>query len=132
MSDSIVTRLAARGDEHVLAHEESCIEDLKAFGWLHGLREKAIMLELRFKTGDIACFAYSLLERADFDPSGGIILQFAGASIRIVGRHLNTEVRPSIRLFSGIIHHRVAWIQECDFGDADLPDGTAVVNEIVV
>lgn len=85
------------------------------------------------RTGNIVCFAYNLLERADFDASGAIMLQFAGAVIRIMGQCLNTETRPGIRLFTGITEHRVKWIQESEFNDdAEPQEGVTVVDEIVI
>jgi len=38
----------------------------------------------------------------------------------IKGRNLGGEARPNIRLFAGILRHRVPWIQEAD--------GTAVIQ----
>ena len=32
----------------------------------------------------------------------------------IKGRNLGGEARPNIRLFAGILRHRVPWIQEAD------------------
>jgi hypothetical protein len=34
--------------------------------------------------------------------------------IKISGRNLNAESRPNVRLFAGILRHRVPWIQEMD------------------
>jgi hypothetical protein len=34
--------------------------------------------------------------------------------VRITGRNLNAESRPSMRLFNGLARHRVPWIQEAD------------------
>lgn len=88
--------------------------DLGAFGWLRGTHERAAMLELRRKDGSIMAFAYAWLERAEFDPSGGILLRFGMEKVRIIGRNLNAESRPNVRLFAGIVRHRVPWIQEAD------------------
>ena len=38
----------------------------------------------------------------------------AGQKVRIRGRNLNAEVRPSVRLFEGIARHRVPWVREAD------------------
>jgi hypothetical protein len=45
--------------------------DLGAFGFLRGVRDRAVMLELRWKDGSVVAFAYAWLERAGFDPSEG-------------------------------------------------------------
>jgi hypothetical protein len=93
------------------------VEDLIAFGWLRGVQERAIMLEIRHKDGRITAKGYSWLQSAEFDPSSGITLNFSGETIRIAGRNLNAEARPNIRLFAGILRHRVPWIQEADGAD---------------
>ncbi len=72
------------------------------------------MLEIRHRDGHITAFSYNVFDRAKFDPSDGIILKFAGAQVRIIGRNLNAEARPHLRLFEGITRHRVSWIQEAD------------------
>lgn len=72
------------------------------------------MLELRRKDGSIVAVGYGWLERIAFDPSEGVTLTAAGQKIRIRGRNLNAEVRPSVRLFEGIARHRVPWVREAD------------------
>lgn len=89
-------------------------DDLGSFGWLRGMHERSVMLELRMKDGTMTAFGYAWLERVEFDPSEGITLRFAGATIRITGRRLNEERRPNVRLCAGILRHRVPWIQEAD------------------
>lgn len=89
------------------------------------------MLELRHRNGQITAFGYAWLERAEFNPSEGITLQFAGRSVRIAGRNLNSEVRPNLRLFAGIMRQRVPWIQEADGPTAmSATKGTVVIEEI--
>jgi len=104
-------------------------DDFGAFGWLRGVRDRAIMLELRHRNGRISAFGYAWLERAEFDPSEGITLQFAGRSVKIAGRNLNSEIRPNLRLFAGIMRHRVPWIQEADGPTAMSAAKDAVVIE---
>ncbi len=89
-------------------------EDLGAFGWLRGPRERAVMLELRKKDGAIVAVAYGFINRVEFNPSEGITLRSGQEKIIIKGRGLNAEIRPQIRLFQGITRHRVPWIQEAD------------------
>lgn len=91
-------------------------DDLGAFGWLRGIRDRAVMLELRKKDGDILAVGYGYLDHAEFSPSAGVTLSVAGRKIHVRGRNLNTEVRPMVRLFEGITRHRVPWIQEADRG----------------
>lgn len=87
-------------------------DDLGAFGWLRGVGDRALMLELRLKNGRIVAQGYAWLERVEFDPADGITLTFTGKTVRIIGHRLNTEVRPLVRLFDGLVRHRVPWIVE--------------------
>lgn len=119
MNDRILNKYlsAKRAEEEAEALpmvEADELEDLGSFGWLRGVRDRAIMLELRHRDGRVSAFGYAWLEHADFDPSEGITLQFAGKSVRIIGSNLNAESHPNVRLFAGIVRHRVPWIQEAD------------------
>lgn len=87
-------------------------DDLGAFGWLRGIRDRAVSLELRKSDGNILAVSYGYIEKAEFDPSEGITLSVSGQKLRIKGRNLNVEVRPTVRLFEGITRHRVPWVQE--------------------
>jgi hypothetical protein len=82
--------------------------------WLRGPRERAVSLELRKKNGAIVAVAYGFINRVEFNPSEGITLRCGQEKIFIKGRGLNAEIRSQIRLFQGIIRHRVPWIQEAD------------------
>jgi len=119
MSDSpLLQRYLAERDPALgkrAEHTEAGItEDLSAFGWLRGVGDRAIMLELRHKNGNITALSYNTLERVEFNPSDGITLFFGGQKIRVKGRNLNKEVRPQVRLLDGILRHRVPWIREAD------------------
>lgn len=92
--------------------DDSAPEDLGTFGYLRGIRDRATMLELRRRTGDILAVGYGWLERVEYDPSQGITLHLAGQQIRVKGRNLNAAVRPTVRLFEGIARHRVPWLRE--------------------
>jgi hypothetical protein len=39
---------------------------------------------------------------------------FPAATVRLIGRNLNAESRPHVRLFDGLIRHRVPFVQEAD------------------
>jgi hypothetical protein len=103
-------------------------EDFGCFGWLRGVRDRAVMLEIRKKTGDIMAISYGWIERAEFNPSEGITLHLAGRSIRISGKNLNAEIRPMIRLFEGICRHRVPWVAQAgsQFGTEKNSSGISV------
>ncbi len=104
------TRPRTNGDVPA-TYESDDPDDLGAFGWLRGVRERAVMLELRQRDGSAEALGYAWLERAKFDPSEGITLTFSGKTVQITGINLNAERRPNVRLFAGIIRHRVPWIQ---------------------
>ena len=113
MTDSILSKYTTRSttepDDPLLE-----TEDLGAFGWLRGLRERAVMLELRHKSGNVTAIAYVMIEKLEFNPSDGITIHALGQRFRLQGRNLNTEARPQVRLFQGLTRHRVPWIQEAD------------------
>lgn len=119
MNDSAVLQRYVTGRDSRLgitsehAEPDAC-DDLGAFGWLRGIRDRSVMLELRRKDGSVVAIGYGWLERVGFEPSEGITISAAGQKIRIRGRNLNAEVRPSVRLFEGIARHRVPWVREAD------------------
>lgn len=108
------------------------LDDLGAFGWLRGVRDRALMLELRHKDGRVSAFGYAWLDHAEFDPSEGITLHFMGREVRIIGRNLNGEAQPNVRLFSGIVRHRVPWVQEAGGPDAMQAGSTVTVIDKLV
>ena len=129
MTDSLLnkyTRPTTEPDDPLLE-----TDDLGSFGWLRGMRERATMLELRHKDGNITAIGYAWIEKIEFDPSHGITLHALGQVIKIQGRNLNAEVRPSVRLFQGLTKHRVPWVQESD-GDTSIRCGQNPSAELVI
>lgn len=106
-------------------------EDFSSFGWLRGVQDRAIMLEIRHKDGRIEAKGYSWLQSAEFDGERTITLNFSGETVKITGQNLNKEVRPNVRLLAGILRHRVPWIQESDGADVVEAAKDAVVIEHV-
>jgi len=106
-------------------------EDIGAFSVLRGIRDRALMLELRKKTGSVLAVGYGWLEKAEFDPSEGITLHMVGQAIRIRGRNLNAEVRPQIRLFDALVRHRVPFIREAGNGERIRTAETACIVESI-
>ena len=134
MSGKILDRYSGRGSDIVseaAASDPDGTEDLGAFGWLRGQRDRSVMLELRKKTGDILAIGYGWIERMEFDRSKGITLKCGGQEIRIKGRNLNSEARQQVRLFQGLTRHRVPWIQEADRASDLRADDKAVVIEAI-
>jgi hypothetical protein len=115
MSDNVLHRyMKSKADEPTegVLNDNEEEEDLGSFGWLRGVKERAVMLEFRSKDGRTTALDYGWLRKVEFDPSTGIALHFDGQAVRIVGRNLNAEVRPNVRLLRGLLAHRVPWIQE--------------------
>jgi hypothetical protein len=134
MSDRILPKFAARAEARVepeLLDELDTTDDFGAFGWLRGAHDRAVMLELRKKNGNILAVGYSWLEKAEFDPSEGITLFLGGQKITIKGRNLNAESDSRVRLFQGITRHRVPWIQEADQPRRLQASQTATVVEAI-
>jgi len=135
MNDSLVDRLVSRelatGPSGHDRDDETDIADLGTFGFLRGSRERATMLELRRKDGNILAIAYGYIDKAEFNPSEGITLHLAGHKIRIKGRNLNVEAMPKVKLFEAITRHRVPWIQEASEPDRmTIRDGTPIIDVI--
>ena len=108
------------------------VDDFHSFGWLRGIRERATMLELRKKSGDLMAIGYNWIERVEFIPTEGITLHVHGEKIRIKGRNLNAEARPEVRMFQGIARHRVACVQEADrHRSLDGGQKAPIVEEII-
>jgi len=131
MSDRLLDKFTARVSPVRAADGEAddgVLENGGCFGWLRGIHARAIMLELRRKDGHILAVGNSWLERAEFDPQQGITLHLSDCAIRIEGSGLNSEIRPGVRLFEGIVRHRVAWIRECVRAEA-LGDSHSVIVE---
>jgi hypothetical protein len=130
MAESALDRYTAKvaGSDETAQQDHDAADDLGAFGWLRGVRDRAISLELRHRDGTVTAFGYAWLKKATFDASGEITLDFSGETVRIAGRNLNTEIRQHVRLLNGILRHRVPWIQEAD-GAAEM---TAAKDAVVI
>lgn len=131
MDKSILQKYTRKDEEPSASnvHDLNPTEDLGAFGWQRGLRDRCLMLELRKKGGNVLVLGYAWLHRIDFDPSEGLTLWFAGQKIVIRGRNLNAEVRPTVRLLDGLTRHRVPWIQEASQADVMEAKSEACVIE---
>jgi hypothetical protein len=92
--------------------ETEAADDFGVFSFLRGVRDRALMLELRKKDGSATALGYGWLERVEFDPSAGLTLYFGSQKVKIVGRNLAMELRPNVRLLDGLMRHRIPWIRE--------------------
>lgn len=134
MNDSVLSRLSERlGATETLNASEDLEEDVGAFGCLRGLRDRALMLELRLKDGRIVALSYALLDRATFDPSDGIRLQFSDQEVHLSGRALNQPSPAGLSVFSAIVRHRASWIRESSRADAfESLTGVTIVESISI
>lgn len=114
-----------------LSPGEDDADDLGAFGWLRGVRERAVMLEVRKKDGRILAVGYSWIERMEFDPAEGIMLHLPGRAIRIKGSGLNSDSASSARLFDGLVRHRVPWVRETDRHEPLHSDTNPIIVESI-
>jgi uncharacterized protein YlzI (FlbEa/FlbD family) len=130
MSDSLLEKYAGRTRSVSLQGEPELLEaDFGCFGWLRGVRDRSLMLELRKKDGHVMAIGYAWIERVELVPESGITLHVPGNKIRIEGSGLNSEVRSTVRLFDGIIRQRVPWIGESDRSHALQAGDEAVIVE---
>ena len=113
MNESVLQKYTGRRPEDLAFERQTDdVDGTGAFGWLRGIRDRAVMLELRKKDGSILALSYSWLERAEFDPSKGITLHMAGRAVRIKGRNLNKATAERVGLFEGISRQRIPWVAE--------------------
>ena len=63
MKDNVLQHFAGRAANSSTGSEQDGegAEDYGAFGWLRGIRDRALMLELRKKDGSIIAFGYAWL-----------------------------------------------------------------------
>jgi hypothetical protein len=89
-----------------------------AYSYLRGLHERALAVELRFKTGDREFFPYSLLGPWRYIPSVGLLLKFNGDNVTLVlirGSNLDAVVNESVNLTDrGFRRHRILAVREMD------------------
>lgn len=134
MPDSLVEKYAKRASEPSSepSHEPEVIEsDLGCFGWLRGVKERSLMLELRKKDGHVLALGYAWLERVEYEPEKGIVLHTPGRTVKIIGSGLCQEARQGVSLFAGLIRHRVPWIKETDRAKLVMREGAAVSVECI-
>ncbi|TXT36044.1 MAG: Uncharacterized protein FD138_1116 [Planctomycetota bacterium] len=134
MTDRILQRYTRtdRDDSDPTANDLGEVDDLGSFGWLRGIRDRAIMLEFRKRDGNSVAFDYGWLRKVEFNPSDGIKLYFGGDTVvKITGRNLNQPIRPHMQLLRGILTHRVLWIQEASEPDLLQAADNATVIEAI-
>ena len=112
-------------------------EECAAFGYLRGVRDRALHVEFRLANGNTEAFPYAWLGPVRYNPSAGVVLDFVGDRtyrVEIHGRNLDTLIGGSINLIDrGLLRHRVLWVREMDRGEVRrLPDAAMVVEAILI
>lgn len=127
---TVTTKAAQQGTPPEAGTDE---EECPAFGYLRGIRDRALSLELRFANGNSKAFPYSWLGPMQYDPSAGLLLKFVGDLIYLVlleGSNLNKLVNNSCSLYDrGIQRHRVTWVREMTRQQAGRAEGGEVAVE---
>ena len=80
MSDRILPKYVGRNgaiaeslDLDAIGDAED-VESFDCFGWLRGMRERAVCLEFRQKSGSVLAIPYAYISRMEFQPSGLITI----------------------------------------------------------
>jgi hypothetical protein len=130
---SMLERYVGRppGSDLSLGPEDGEPEVFGCFGQLRGLKERAVCLELRRRTGEVLAVPYGYVSRFEFTPAGGIMVCCGNDTIRILGRNLNREVRPRVTLFGGLARHAVPWVCESDRAVSLAAGAEAVVIDAI-
>lgn len=106
-------------------------DDLGAYGYLRGIRDRCAMLALKKVTGNCLAISYSFIDRIELDLRCGIALTAGGKTIRIKGRNLNGAVGTSLKLFESLTRHKVPWIREFEQGETiQAKEGACVIEAI--
>jgi hypothetical protein len=88
-----------------------------AFGYLRGIRDTAVHVELRFRDGNSTFFPYGWLGNWQYNPSAGLLLKFTGDVVYLVliqGSNLDQPLSEgAINLTrGGLQRHRILWLRE--------------------
>ena len=104
---------AGNGQNHD-EEEDAC----GCFGYLRGVRDRALAVEFRLRTGNSEWLPYSCLVAWRFNPSVGLLLKFAADVTTLVlirGSNLDALVNDSMNLTDrGIQRHRITYVREMD------------------
>ncbi len=94
--------------------EEACA----AYGYMRGIRDRALAIEFRYRDGNSDFYPYSWLGPWQYNPSVGLLLKFTGDVVTLVlirGSNLDALVNQSINLTDrGFARHRISWLKEMD------------------
>ena len=117
------------GQAETDSDEEECL----AFGYLRGIRDRALSLELRFADVNRVAYPYSWLGPMTYNPSAGLLLKFVGDMVYLVlleGSNLNAPINGCTNLYDrGIQRHRVTWVREMTRQQVEKADEADVTIE---
>jgi hypothetical protein len=121
-----------------IADEVEVESDGRCFGFLRGVGDRALNLELkRSHEGDTVSFPYSWLGATRYHPSLGILLLFSASDtfgIRIRGRNLNKMLSNGMSLYDkGIMRHRITYIRDMRTNESSAAENDdCVVDQIEI
>lgn len=130
-----VAAIRASGRPAAAAPPQSDEDTCPAFGYLRGIRERALCVELRFADGNSEAFPYSWLGPVKYNPSAGLLLKFVGDVVYLVlveGSNLNALVNDTVSLYDrGLQRHRVTWVREMARAERERAgEGEVVIDRI--
>jgi hypothetical protein len=113
--ESVAGRPSKSRDARDEPEEGSCA----AFGYLRGLHERSLGVEMRFRSGNRDWHPYSLLGSWRFNPSVGMLLKFTSDVVTLVlirGSNLDqpTDAGGVDLIERGIGRQRVLWVREME------------------
>src|ERR1700722_20370068 len=120
-----------------LVDPESDAEECIAFGYLRGIRDRALLLQSRLQSGESVSFPSSWLGHVSHNPSSGIVLNFVGDKtfkVTIEGRNLAAVMPESIDLLNrGLLRHRIVWVRELEPEECcRVPEEALTVERITI
>ena len=93
------------------AEEASC----RAFGYLHGLQDRALAVRFCFRDGRSLCLSYACLVAWEHHPAAGLLLKFTGDGVTLLLIRGSNLDAPAINLTDrGLQRHRIVWVKEMD------------------
>ena len=119
-NQNLLSKMAARTapprPDAETRHAEEDEQQCPAFGYLRGVRERALLLECRFRDGNTEAFSYGWLGRVSYVASAGLLLRFSGDRlywVLIEGANLDRALADGVSLHrKGLLRHRVTWVRE--------------------
>ncbi|MEZ6142943.1 MAG: hypothetical protein R3B84_20455 [Zavarzinella sp.] len=95
------------------------------YGFVRGIRDRAMMLDCQWKSGNRQGFSYHWLSRVELDLSGIVRLSFGPIRIELRGTHLTT-------IYQLAIQQRLVWIREQDPIREQVSSTDTVIEQILV